>query len=414
MRIAVVGSGISGLGAAWLLSREHEVVLFEKESRLGGHTHTHHVSVGEREFAVDTGFIVYNNENYPLLKRLFAELGVATQSTKMSFAVHDARNGLEYNAGSLGGLFIQPRNLVAPKYLRMLRDIRRFYREAHHLLETEGPGPTLGEYLRQHRYSPLFIEDHLVPMTSALWSSPSSQVMDFPAKYLIRFMRNHHMLKIKGRPEWRVVSGGSASYIDAMRSTWKAIVRTSSKVLRVTREPNRVRVVTSVGDDYFDHVVMACHSDHALVLLGDATELEREVLGAMPYQTNEVVLHTDKRMLPANRKAWAAWNAHVSDKEVTAPCTVSYCMNILQSLESPVPFVVTLNRTADIDPNKILAKMRYRHPVYTHASVKAQNRRAAINGLHRTWFAGAYWRYGFHEDGLRSAVSVAHALGVAW
>jgi predicted NAD/FAD-binding protein len=221
------------------------------------------------------------------------------------------------------------------------------------------------------------------------------------------------MLKVKGRPEWRVVSGGSSSYIDAMRSRWKVLVRTQSKVLRVTREPNRVRVVTSVGDDYFDHVVMACHSDHALVLLGDATELEREVLGAIPYQTNEVVLHTDKRMLPANRKAWAAWNAHVSGKEGAA-CTVSYCMNILQSLESPVPFVVSLNRTADIDPNKILAKMRYRHPVYTHASVKAQNRRAAINGLRRTWFAGAYWRYGFHEDGLRSGVSVAHGLGVEW
>jgi predicted NAD/FAD-binding protein len=413
MRTAVVGSGIAGLGAAWLLSHEHEVVLFEKESRLGGHTHTHHVEVGDRVFAVDTGFIVYNDENYPLLKRLFEQLRVESEPTRMSFAVQDARNGLEYNAGSLGGLFVQPRNLVVPRYLRMLRDIRRFYREAHHLLEDEDPGPTLGEYLRQRRYSPLFVEDHLIPMTSALWSAPAAQIADFPAKYLVRFMHNHRMLQVGGRPEWRVVSGGSSSYIDAMRRAWKVDVRLQSQVLRVAREEHRVRVVTAAGEEFFDHAVLACHSDDALALLGDATELERNILGAIPWQDNVVVLHTDARMLPANRKAWAAWNAYVP-AQGNAPCTVSYCMNILQSLDSPEPLVVTLNRTADIDPARILATMRYRHPVYTHASVKAQNGRAAINGLRRTWFAGAYWGYGFHEDGLRSAVDVAHGLGVAW
>ncbi len=413
MKIAVVGSGIAGLGAAWLLSREHEVVLFERDSRLGGHTHTHKVAIGGREFAVDTGFIVYNNENYPLLKRLFDELRVDTQPTKMSFSVQDARNGLEYNTSSLGGLFVQPRNLAAPKYLRMLREIRRFYREAHHLLETEGAGPTLGDYLRQHRYSPLFIEDHLIPMASALWSSPSAQIMDFPAKYLVRFMRNHRMLQVKGRPEWRTVIGGSSRYIDAMRREWKVQTRTDTAVLRVLRESDRVRITTNAGEESFDHVVMACHSDHALVLLGDASELERSILGAMPYQNNDVVLHTDARMLPANRKAWAAWNAYVPAQEGAA-CTVSYCMNILQSLDAPEPLVVTLNRSADIDPRKIIARMRYRHPVYTQASIKAQTRRAAINGLRRTWFAGAYWRNGFHEDGLRTAVSVAHGLGVDW
>jgi predicted NAD/FAD-binding protein len=413
MKIAVIGSGIAGLSAAWLLSRQHEVVLFEREDRLGGHTHTHKLAIGGRDLAVDTGFIVFNNENYPLLTRLLNELRVTSQPTTMSFSVQDARNGLEYNASSLASLFSQPRNLLDPKFLRMLREIKRFYREAHHLLETEGAGPTLGKYLTDQGYSQMFIEDHLLPMMSSLWSSPSTRIADFPAKYMVRFMRNHRMLQVKGRPEWRTVTGGSSRYIDAMRRGWKVQTRTGTPVLRVLREDDRVRVTTNAGDDYFDQLVMACHSDHALVLLGDASELERSILGAMPYQNNDVVLHTDARMLPGNRKAWAAWNAHVPAQE-NAGCTVSYCMNILQKLDSPEPLIVTLNRNADIDPGKIIARMRYRHPVFTQASVSAQNRRAAINGLRRTWFAGAYWRYGFHEDGLRSAVSVAHGLGVDW
>jgi predicted NAD/FAD-binding protein len=413
MKIAVVGSGIAGLGAAWLLSRQHQVVLFEREARLGGHTHTHQVTMQGREFAVDTGFIVFNNENYPLLARMFDELGVASQPTTMSFSVQDARNGLEYNTGSLGGLFCQPRNLLAPKFLRMLREIRRFYREAHHLLETEGAGPLLGDYLRAQNYSQLFIQDHLIPMASALWSSPSDRIMNFPAKYLVRFMRNHQMLQIKGRPQWRTVTGGSSRYIDAMQRNWKVQTRLKTTVLRVLRDDDRVRVTTDAGEEQFDQLVMACHSDHALALLGDATELERSILGAMPYQNNDTVLHTDARLLPRNRKAWAAWNAYVPAQE-NAACTVSYCMNILQALDAPKPLIVTLNRSAEIDPDKIIARMRYRHPVFTQTSVQAQNRRAAINGLRRTWFAGAYWRYGFHEDGLRSAVSVANGLGVQW
>lgn len=413
MRIAVIGSGIAGLGAAWLLSRTHEVVLYEKESRLGGHTHTHRVRLGGREYAVDTGFIVFNEENYPLLTRLFAELGVATQATTMSFSVHDARTGLEYNAGSLGGLFAQPRNLASPKFLRMLGEIRRFYRDAHFLLEIEGDGPSLGDYLREQRYSPLFIDDHLLPMTGALWSSPPTLALEFPAKHLVRFMRNHRMLQVAGRPEWRVVSGGSSCYIEAMRRGRKAHERTSHKVLRVTREAECVRVATPVGEDTFDQVVLACHADDALAMLADAHADESEILGAMHYQHNEAVLHTDARALPTRRRAWAAWNAHVPE-QVDAPCTVSYCMNILQSLDAPEPLVTTLNRTADIDPRKIIARMQYRHPVQSHASVAAQRRRVEINGRNRTWFAGAYWGYGFHEDGLRSGIEVAQGLGATW
>ncbi|MEO8741786.1 MAG: FAD-dependent oxidoreductase [Lysobacteraceae bacterium] len=417
MRIAVVGSGIAGLSAAWLLSRKHEVVLFESEQRLGGHTHTHNVAMGGREFAVDTGFIVFNEEHYPLLTRLFDELRVTSQPTTMSFSVQDARNGLEYNAGTLGGLFCQPRNLFSPPFLKMVRDIKRFYREAHRLLESEGAGPTLGNYLRDQNYSPMFIDDHLIPMASALWSSPSVRIMDFPAKYLVRFMRNHHMLQVSGRPQWRTVTGGSSRYVEVMRRHWKVQSRPGTAVLRVMREDDSVRVATADGEESFDQVVMACHSDEALALLGDPSASERDILSAMPYQDNDTVLHTDARLLPRNRKAWAAWNAYIpmhlpaNDRDA---CTVSYCMNILQSLDAPEPLIVTLNRSAEIDPEKIIARMNYRHPVYTQASVDAQGRRAAINGQRGTWFVGAYWRYGFHEDGIRSAISVASALGVDW
>jgi predicted NAD/FAD-binding protein len=415
MRIAVVGGGISGMAAAWLLSRDpdHEIVLFERDDRLGGHAHTHKVVMDGKLFMVDTGFIVYNNENYPLLKRLFEELGVATQPTTMSFSVQDSRNGLEYNAGNFGTLMANPRNFFDQKFLKMLGEIKRFYKEAHHLLETEGAGPTLGDYLREQNYSAMFIEDHLVPMVSALWSAPANQIMNFPGKYLIRFMRNHRMLQVSGRPEWRTVTGGSSKYIELMRKGWKVAERLETPVLRILREEDCVRVVTDEGEEKFDQVVLACHSDQALAMLGDPTDEERNILGAIPYQDNEAVLHTDPRLLPKKRKAWAAWNAYVPAQPGNA-CTVSYCMNILQKLDASEAIVVTLNRTAEIDPSKIIARMRYQHPVFTTKSINAQNRRVAINGQRRTWFSGAYWRYGFHEDGLRSAVSVAKALDVEW
>lgn len=413
MRIAVVGSGIAGLGAAWLLSREHEVVVFEAGGRLGGHTHTHKCQMDGRDYAVDSGFIVFNPHNYPLLDRLFEQLGVASQPTTMSFAVHDARTGLEYNATRLDTMFCQRRNLVSPRFWGMVRDIMRFYREAPALLEGDGPGPTLGEYLAQGRYSTMFIEDHLVPMASALWSSPSQQVLAFPARHLARFMDNHRMLQVEGRPEWRVVSGGSSSYIERITATWSAQARLDRPVLRVRRAPDHVLLETGSGAEHFDQIVLACHADQALALLDDPTTAERDVLGAIAYQPNETVLHTDARMLPRNPKAWAAWNAFVP-AEANGQCTVSYCMNLLQSLRSPEPFVVTLNRTADIDPERIIARMDYAHPVYSHASVAAQARRGDVNGQHRTWYAGAYWGFGFHEDGLRSGVDVARALGVSW
>ena len=413
LRIAIVGSGIAGLASAWLLSQRYQVTLFEADDRLGGHTHTHDIELSGRRHAVDTGFIVHNRPHYPLLSRMFDELGVATAPTTMSFSVHSAASGLEYNATSLDALFCQRRNLVSPRFLGMVRDIFRFYRLAPQLLHGDAAGPSLGEYLERHRFGAAFRDEHLVPMASALWSSPSWQVLEFPARYLVQFMHNHRMLQAGGRPPWRVVAGGSARYIQALQRNWNATVRLSTPVRAVHRHAQGVTVHTDGANEPFDHAVLACHSDQALALLADADARETDILGAIPYQDNDVVLHTDARLLPRNRKAWAAWNAHVPRDPADA-CTVSYCMNLLQGLDAPEPLVVTLNRTAAIDPARILRRMHYRHPVYSAASVAAQARRAQIQGQRRTWFAGAYWGWGFHEDGMRSAVDVAQALGVAW
>ena len=413
MRIAVIGSGIAGLGSAWLLSRQHEVVVFEKNRRLGGHTDTHAIELGGRQHAVDTGFIVFNHQHYPLLTQMFAELDVASHATTMSFSAQDAGTGLEYNAGSLDGLFCQRSNLVSARFWRMLRDLRRFYRESPALLSTPEPGPTLGAYLRDKRYSAAFRDDHLVPMASALWSSSSRSILDFPVIELVRFMANHDMLQINNRPQWRVVSGGSQRYIDAMRKQWNVDERLACPVASVRRHGDQVSVRSAAGSESFDQVVLACHADDALALLDDASETERSILGDLGYQDNDTVLHTDVRILPENRKAWAAWNAYIpADRH--APCSVSYWMNALQSIESSEPLIVSLNRTQQIDPAKILRRMNYRHPVQTQVSASARRRKGEIQGKSGTWFAGAYWGFGFHEDGLRSALEVARGSGVEW
>ncbi|MBB4129355.1 MULTISPECIES: FAD-dependent oxidoreductase [unclassified Xanthomonas] len=412
-RVAVVGSGIAGLGAAWLLSRRYEVTLFEAADYLGGHTHTHDIQLDGQRYAVDSGFIVFNPQHYPLLTRMFAELDVAAQPTTMSFSVHDARSGLEYNAGSLDGLFCQRRNLLSPRFWGMLADLRRFYRQAPDVLRNEEQFSTLGEYLQRHGYSDAFRDQHLVPMASALWSSPSRRILDFPMGQLIGFMANHHMLQLSGRPQWQVVRGGSTSYVRALRRRWQVLERLSTPVHAIRRAPNGVILSSLCGEEHFDDVVLACHADDALALLSDASEAELQVLGGITYQDNDTVLHTDASVLPRNRRAWAAWNAHVP-ADPRAPCTVSYWMNALQSIDAPQPFVVSLNRDHDIDPNKVLRRMRYRHPVQNAAALAAQTRKADIQGVQHTWFAGAAWGFGFHEDGLRSGVDVARGLGVDW
>lgn len=413
MRIAVVGSGISGLASAWLLSRKHDVTLFEADGYIGGHTHTHDIEQKGRRFRIDSGFIVHNPDHYPLLTRMFDDLGVTSQPTTMSFSVHSEASGLEYNASTLDSLFCQRRNLLSPRFLGMVRDLMRFYREAPALLLQPDDTITLGAYLEKQRYGAAFRDEHLIPMASALWSSPATQILRFPARYLVQFMANHQMLQVSGRPQWRVVQGGSSTYVAALRARWSVRERLNCPVFSVRRDHSLVCIQSAAGDEHFDQVVLACHSDQALRLLSDASEREQSILGAMTYQANDTVLHTDTRVLPRRRKAWAAWNAWVP-RDAGAACTVSYCMNLLQGIDSAEPFIVTLNRSEAIAPDKVLARMRYHHPVYTRASVRAQSRKAEIQGRSGTWFAGAYWGWGFHEDGMRSAVEVAAALGVHW
>ncbi len=413
MRVAVVGSGIAGLVSAWILSQRHQVVLFEASDYLGGHTHTHDIELNGRRHAVDTGFIVHNPTHYPLLTRLFVDLGVRTQPTTMSFSVRNEATGLEYNATTLDTLFCQRRNLVSLRFLGMLRDLLRFYRIAPALLEQTDDGPSLGAYLEQYGFGAAFRDEHLVPMAAALWSAPSAQVLSFPARYLVRFLVNHHMLQIAGRPQWRVVQGGSRSYIDALCARWRVDTRPATPVLSVRRCADGVELRVAAGIERFDQVVLACHSDQSLALLADADQREREILGAIRYQANDTVLHTDARMLPRNRKAWAAWNAHIP-RQAADTCTVSYCMNILQGIASDEPLIVSLNGGDAIDPARVLRRIVYHHPVYTHQSVAAQRRKPEIQGRRRTWYAGAYWGWGFHEDGVRSATEVARGLGVHW
>ena len=415
MRIAVVGSGIAGMASAWLLSRQHEVVLFEADSRLGGHTDSHAVDVAGQSLVVDSGFIVYNEEHYPLLTRLFEQLKVATQPTTMSFSVHDEGSGLEYNAGNLRDLFCQPANLVSPRFLGMLADLRRFYREAPAVLEHATPGPSLGEYLAANSYGDTFRDLHLVPMASALWSSPTARILDFPITHLVRFMANHRMLQLTGRPAWRVVRGGSRRYIDAFERDWNVQVRLDSPVrsVRSLKQPPGVAVATDAGVEIFDRAILACHADDSLGLLAEPTDAQRDVLSAFEFQDNDTILHTDATVLPTNRRAWAAWNAHVP-AQPGRDCTVSYWMNALQSLQSREPLVVSLNRRADIDPTRILRERSYRHPVQSAASVLAQTRKAEIQGEGGICFAGAWWGHGFHEDGFRSAVEIAAQMGVPW
>lgn len=413
MRIAVVGSGISGLASAWLLSRAHDVTLFEVNDYFGGHTHTHDIELAEKHYRIDSGFIVHNPRHYPLLTRLFDELGVASQPTTMSFSVHNQASGLEYNATTLDTLFCQRRNLLSPRFIGMVRDLMRFYREAPALISQPNSSITLGDYLQFNRYGAAFRDEHLIPMASALWSSPPAQILNFPARYLVQFMTNHQMLQLNDRPEWRVVRDGSSSYIAAMRASWQVHERLRCPVRAISRDHTGVLIESTLGNERFDQVVLACHSDQALKLLADADEREQAILGAIPYQDNTVVLHTDACVLPKRRKAWAAWNAWLP-RDPSENCTVSYCMNLLQGIQSPEPFVVTLNRTAAIDPDKVLKRMHYHHPVYTRESVAAQARKHEMQGQRHTWFAGAYWGWGFHEDGMRSAVEVAAQLGVRW
>jgi predicted NAD/FAD-binding protein len=403
MRIAVIGAGIAGNVAAARLHGAHEITVFEAAPHIGGHTHTHEIEVANRRVVVDTGFIVYNERTYPRFTALLAQLGVATQESSMSFSVRDEATGLEYNGTSLNALFAQRRNLLRPAFLGMVRDILRFHREAPGILDGHGPELALGEFLAAGRYGRAFRELYIVPMGAAIWSTDPAQMLDFPARFFVRFLHNHGMLTVNDRPVWRTIVGGSARYVERLTAPFADRIRLAAPVELVRRLPGGV-LVKARGHEAqrFDAVFLACHSDEALRLLGDADPAEREVLGAIPYRRNEAVLHTDGRLLPRSALARAAWNYHRL-AEPAGPVALTYCMNILQRLEVPVPLLVTLNRAAAIDPARVIRRMSYAHPVFTPASVAAQARQRELNGARRTYYCGAWWRNGFHEDGVVSA-----------
>jgi predicted NAD/FAD-binding protein len=405
MRIAVVGSGISGLVSAYKLARDHEVTLFEAADRLGGHTHTVDVEHAGRTYAVDTGFIVFNDWTYPNFIELLDELKVPWQPSDMSFSVRCEKSGLEYNGTSLNSLFAQRRNLLRPSFLRMVSDILGFNRRAPALLMGKADTLSLGAYLAREGYSRYFIDHYIIPMGAAIWSSRPEDMLDFPAHFFVEFFANHGFLSIDHRPTWRVVSGGSREYVKRLVASFSHRIRLSTPVESVQRQANHVVLRLRDGSlEEFDQVFLACHSDQALSLLSDPSPQERDILGAITYQANEALLHTDTRMMPRRPLAWAAWNYHLPALR-NDRVTVTYNMNILQSLEAPVQFLLTLNRSAEIAPGSVLGSYVYHHPVYTAAAVAAQKRRPEINGVRRTYFCGAYWSYGFHEDGVKSALA---------
>ncbi len=405
MKIAIIGGGIAGNTLAYYLHQTHQITLFEANDYLGGHTHTHQVEVAGQTHAVDTGFIVFNDKTYPQFERILRETGVSWRDSTMSFSVRNEMTGLEYNGTSLNSLFAQRRNLLSPAFYRMVRDILRFNKESLALL-SPGNEISLGDYLKANGYSQQFIRDYIVPMGAAIWSTDAEQMLQFPARFFVRFFHHHGMLTIDDRPQWRTIVGGSAAYLEKVTAGYREHIQLNTSVMSIKRLRDAVTVHTSDGrSEQFDYVFFACHSDEALKILGDeATEEEKQILGAIPYQDNTVYLHTDASLMPKRKLAWAAWNYHVTDKP-GGKVQVTYNMNILQGIQSAEPLLVTLNYIDAIDPAKVIKKLHYRHPLYTLDGAHAQTRHGEISGHHHTGYAGAYWRNGFHEDGVVSAIT---------
>ncbi|MGG5872283.1 NAD(P)/FAD-dependent oxidoreductase [Pseudomonas peli] len=414
MKIAIIGSGIAGLTSAYLLNRSHDITVFEAGDWIGGHTHTVDVQIAGQRYAVDTGFIVFNDWTYPNFIRLLSQLGVGFKATEMSFSVSDPISGVEYNGHNLNSLFAQRRNLLSPKFWGMVRDILRFNREALNDLNLQriASDMTLGDYLKANGYSERFIQHYIVPMGAAIWSMSLDDMLGFPLQFFVRFFKNHGLLSVSDRPQWCVVEGGSSSYVAPLTESFKQHIRLNCAVTRVERDADGVILHSAAGAERFDKVIFACHSDQALALLAEPTRIEKEILGALPYADNDVVLHTDTRLLPKRPLAWASWNYRLGGP-VDQPAAVTYDMNILQGIKSDTTFCVSLNQTAAIDPSKILARYTYAHPQYSLAGMAAQARWEELLGANHSYFCGAYWANGFHEDGVVSALRVAREFGEA-
>jgi predicted NAD/FAD-binding protein len=411
VKIAILGSGISGLVAAHRLAGEHDVTIFEANTYAGGHINTVEVDVAGERHWIDTGFIVFNDWTYPNFVRLLAELEVESQVSPMSFSVRDDRRDLEYNGHSPNTVFAQRRNLVRPRFYRMLIDIARFNASAYQTAQNGDDETTVGEFLARQRYSTEFADHYLLPMGSAIWSCPRGTFAEFPIRFVTEFYRHHGLLSLWRRPTWRVVRGGSRTYVQAILARFRGRLRLNSHVQRVRRRPDTVEVHwRDHCQENFDHVVFACHSDQALSILGQgATATERATLSAFPYGRNVAVLHTDTSLLPRRRRAWASWNYRIAH-EAPAAAMVTYNMNLLQGIRSPRTFCVTLNGEALVDRRSVLRRFVYEHPVFTTRRAEAQARHAQLIGANRSSFCGAYWGNGFHEDGVVSALAVVDLL----
>lgn len=412
MKIAIIGSGISGLTAAHLLNSKHEIKVFEKNERLGGHTATKTVTRQGQEFNIDTGFIVYNDWTYPNFIKLLKRLNVDSIPTKMGFSVCEPSSGYEYAGNNINALFAQRSNLFNLRHIKMIRDILRFNREAisdykSDKLKSE---ETLGNYLSANGYSDGFRDYYLLPMGAAIWSATLEDMLDFPVLFFVKFFFNHGLLSVKDRPTWRVIKGGSKTYIDPLIADFKDKIELNAVISQVKRSNEGIVIINHGVEEHFDNVIFACHSDEAVSLLGDdLTPAERDVVGAIKYRENDVVLHVDESLLPKRRTAWASWNYALTGN-VGSPPILTYNMNILQSINHSETFCVTLNERENIKKDLILGEYKYSHPVFTQEAIQAQSRWEEVNGVNRTWFCGAYWHNGFHEDGVKSAVRVAEHL----
>ena len=407
MKIAIVGGGISGLTTAYLLSREHEVILYESNDYIGGHTNTVTIEMNGSPVPVDTGFIVYNEQNYPNFSHILSDLNVSTQPTSMSFSVKLIEPDLEYNGSSFKQLFGQKKNLLRPRFYQMLWDILRFNRQAPGLLESNSYDITLGEHAIECGFSQDFIHHYLVPMGAAIWSSSPSAILEMPAYFFIRFFKNHGMLNLNDRPQWRTITGGSCQYVNKMIASFAKNIRLGHKVSSVERLNDRV----TVDGDSYDHVVFACHSDQATAALSDPSVYEKDILSKISYQKNEIIMHTDTSIMPVREDLWAAWNYHSQGND-DSPVAMTYNMNILQDLDIKETICITLNSLNLINPDLILGRHIYSHPQFTTESMKAQERWMEISGGNRTHFCGAYWGNGFHEDGVNSALRIANFFGI--
>ncbi len=410
MRIAIIGSGISGLTCARILSHEHEITVFEASDHVGGHAHTVRVDAEGEQHDLDTGFLVYNDRTYPVFSQMLRDLNVETASSSMSFSVRCDRSNTEYNGTSINGVFAQRRNALRPSFLRMLADIIRFNRNGPRDIDRVGEDQTVGEYLAAGNYSRAFADRYLLPMGAAIWSCPRESFAEFPIRFILEFYHHHGLLSLTDRPVWRTVVGGSHRYITKLIEPFGDRIRCACPVRSVRRLEEGVRVYHASGQEQFDEVIFACHSDQALKILEDADALETELLSAFPYGGNSAVLHTDASVLPRRRRAWASWNYLISQRPETRP-TVTYNLNLLQGIESSKTFCVTLNADDMIDPATVLGRFHYSHPLFTTERTAVQQRHDEIIRRRRTSYCGAYWRNGFHEDGVVSGLAVCNRFG---